>query len=138
MMSYIIITVIISITLFILYLINRSFEVKTEEKVQDFTLNIKSDCIVILSMEVCPYCIQLEEKIKNSKTKYTIITLNGNSSFKFDSTFLDLSLEERDNIILEVQKLFTNGYIQFPCIIVKNKVYRGIPKEDILNKIFNL
>lgn len=138
MLSYITIIVIILITLISLYLINQSFEVKTEEKVKDITLNIESDCIVILSLEECPYCIQLEEKIKNSKVKYTIVTLNGNSSFKFDSTFLELSLEERDNIILELQKLFTAGTILFPCIIVKNKLYKGIPKEDILNKIFNL
>jgi len=138
MLSYILIAAIISLTLFIFYLINRTFEVKTSDKIKEIVLDIKSDYIVILSLDECPHCIELDEKIKESKVKYTTITLKDNINFQFDSSFIELPLEERDNIIFELQKLFKDGIILFPCIIVKNKIYKGLPNEETLKKIFNL
>ena len=138
MLSYILIAAIISLTLFIFYFINRTFEVKTSDKIKEIVLDIKSDYIVILSLDGCPHCIELDEKIKESKVKYTTITLKDNINFQFDSSFIELPLEERDNIIFELQKLFKDGIILFPCIIVKNKIYKGLPNEETLKKIFNL
>tara|TARA_B100000287_G_C20663106_1_gene790826 strand:+ start:858 stop:1274 length:417 start_codon:yes stop_codon:yes gene_type:complete len=138
MLSYILIAAIISLTLFIFYLINRTFEVKTPDKIKEVVLDIKSDYIVILSLDGCPHCTELSEKIKESSVKYTTITLKDNINFQFDSSFIELPLEERDNIIIELQKLFKGGTILFPCIIVKNKIYKGLPNEETLKKIFNL
>jgi len=136
--TYIIITVILLLTLIILYSIIKTFDIETLEKPKEVSLDIKSDYIVILSLDGCPHCIHLNEKIKKSKSKYTVITLKDSATFNFDSAFLELSLEERNNIITELRKLFTEGILLFPCIIVKNKIYKGLQKEKILNNIFNL
>jgi glutaredoxin len=138
MLSYALIAVIISLTLFIFYLINRAFEVKPPDKIKETVLDIKSDHVVILSLEGCSYCKQLNEKIKESDVKYTTVTLKDNVNFEFDNSFTELPLEERDNIVSELQKLIKNGNALFPSIIVKNEIYEGLPNEEMLNKIFNV
>lgn len=140
MITYIAIAIIISITFYIVYTINNSFDIKLYEKSNKFTMNIDSDYYVILSLLKCPYCETLEEKIKDSKVKYTIITLQDDYSLKFDNTFLDIPLQERQSITQELKKLFINDSSEmlFPTIVFRNKIYNGLPDDETLKKLFKL
>ena len=63
-MKYIICVIVVIITLLIIHGLNLLFEpkIKTSKK-GEISLNIKSDYIVVLSQENCPYCKLLEESI---------------------------------------------------------------------------
>lgn len=139
-MKYIICSLIVIITLLIIYKINVSLETSKKIKKKDpIKFNILADCIVIMTKENCIYCEKLEEQIVKSDKKYTIIELTNDMTFKFDNTFTNLSLEERNNIIEETQKIFTpEQNMLFPTIISKNSVYSGLPQKEILSNIFNI
>lgn len=139
-MEYIICAIIIIFTLLIIYFINASFEYKLKpKKDESLNFNVMSDCIIVLIKENCPYCEELEEKITKSNVKYTIIKLTNDKTFEFDNTFTSLSVEERNNIIIETQNIFIPGQtILFPTIITKDNTYSGLPKKEIISKIFNI
>ncbi len=139
-MKYIICSLIVIITLLIIYKINMSLEKsKKFKKGSLIKFNILADCIVIVTKENCIYCEQLEEQIEKSDKKYTIIKLTDEMTFKFDNTFTNLTLDERNNIIEETQKIFApEKNTLFPTIISKNGVYHGLPQKEILSNIFNI
>ena len=140
MFKYIISALVVVITVFLIYKINVIFEnIKIKDKSQDLIkINIESDCVVILSRDSCPYCkILYEELNKNyNKSKYTIIKINPLGNLVFDDTFINLDISERENIIQEVTKL-ANGMVSFPTILVKNKIYKGLPQPEKIKEIFN-
>ena len=140
-MKYIISSVIIFLSLLIIYVLNYKLEYKEPKNIEKSAdkINILSDCIVILSKESCPFCIQLKDKIKNTNKKYTTITLNNMNGYDFDDTFTNLGVEERDNILFELDKVIKPGNpIYFPTVIVKDKIHFGLPKEEILSSIFDI
>lgn len=138
MTSYLLYAVIVITTLVIMYIINRLFgEITIKEPMKKKDYNIRTESIVILTQDKCPYCIKLEEMIENSTKKITRITLRSAGTFSFDSIFLDLPLEERDSIIKGVHEMFTDGVMLFPTIIHNNKVNVGLPNKAVVSSIFN-
>jgi hypothetical protein len=141
MLNVIILIILLIITGSSIYMIDKLFvennPVKPEGPVD--TINIFSDYIIILSMENCPYCENLQnDYISKTKEKYTIITYKSkDKTFSFDSNFLDMPTLERENIIDEVDK-FLQGPAIFPTIIHNKKITRGLVDKTILNKIFNI
>lgn len=103
------------------------------------TVEISSDYIIILSMEKCPYCeILQKDYISKTEEKHTIITYKSREkTFSFDTNFIDIPKEERENIIDEVDKLL-KGPFTFPTIIHNKKITRGLVDKTVLNKIFNI
>tara|TARA_B100001175_G_scaffold310101_1_gene312704 strand:- start:145 stop:369 length:225 start_codon:yes stop_codon:yes gene_type:complete len=58
--------------------------------------------------------------------------------FDFDDTFTNLSLDERTHILNEIEKIIKPGKsVMFPTIIVKDKLYYGLPQKEILTSIFD-
>ena len=146
MINYIIICSVILITIYLIYIINLSFETKTKSETENenenknesaLKLNILSDCIIVLSREDCPYCTLLEEQLVNYTKKHTVIKLNNLGNFKFDDTFTSLDIAERENIIEEVKKIINTGVVYFPTIIVNNKMHTGLPSLEKIKEIFN-
>ena len=139
-MQYIISGVLILLTFIIIYVLNYQLEYKNPAKIENLTdkVNILLDYIVILSKENCPYCTQLHNEIKTANKKYTIVTLNNMNRFDFDDTFTNLSLDERTHILNEIEKIIKPGKsVMFPTIIVKDKLYYGLPQKEILTSIFD-
>lgn len=136
MLTYILIFTMLIITLLCLYITNRIFESNITQTNSKHDVNIISDCIVILSIENCPYCEQFMDRIGETKSKYTVITMKQDSTFKFDDTFANLPLEERNNIITEVQKIYKRGQISFPTILIKNKIHTGLPNQTVIKEMF--
>jgi glutaredoxin len=103
------------------------------------TIDISSNYIIVLSMENCPYCeILQKDYISKTDEKYTVITYKSrHKTFSFDTNFIDIPTEERENIIDEVDK-FLKGPCTFPTIIHNKKITRGLVDKSILNKIFNI
>jgi len=136
MFKYLIGFIIILSSTIILYKINTVFEPKTILQKRP-VVNILSDCIVLLSKEDCPYCTELYTFIKDSKIKYTTITLTDDGTFKFDDVFTNLHIQERESIINETQKILTGGdTVIFPTIIKHTHVYKGLPKQEIITDLF--
>ena len=116
--------------------LDNSFKFKSKE---DIKFNILSDYIIVLSKQNCPYCVELEEKISKTKKQHTVITLTDEMTFIFDDTFTNLKEEERNSIITEMQKILIPGQeVLFPTIITQDNTYTGLPKEEIITKIFNI
>ena len=103
------------------------------------TIDILSDYIIVLSMENCPYCeILQKEYISKTDKKYTVITYKStNKTFIFDTNFIDIPTEERENIIVEVDK-FLKGAVIFPTIIHNKKITRGLSNKTVLSEIFKV
>ncbi len=140
MIAYIVIAAIITITFYIIYTLNDSFSVKLEEKQKKVKLDINSDYVIILTLNNCIFCEKLEEKIKDTKVKYTNISILEDFTLKFDSAFTDMSVKERQNITDELKKIFMGDIskLVFPTIIFKNTIYNGLPDDEILAKLFGL
>jgi hypothetical protein len=80
----------------------------------------------------------LDEMLKKyNKSKYTVVKISQNGGFIFDDTFTDLEISKRENIIQEVNKVIKGGIIYFPTLLVKNKMYTGLPTEEKLNELLN-
>ena len=85
----------------------------------------------------------VQENLKDlilDSLKYTIITIQDDYSLKFDNTFLDIPLQERQSITQELKKLFINdsSKMLFPTIVFRNKIYNGLPDDETLKKLFKL
>tara|TARA_B100000035_G_C21031820_1_gene568900 strand:+ start:83 stop:496 length:414 start_codon:yes stop_codon:yes gene_type:complete len=137
-MQYVQCFIIILITLSIIYYVDIFLLNNIEDSKLQNTVKLSADCIMILSKEDCPYCSILQDYIKNSKFKYTVITLTNEGTFSFDEAFISLSIEERNNMIEETEKIFKKGEVLFPIIVSKNKLFIGLPETKILDNIFNL
>ncbi len=122
-----------------LYMIDKLFAENISIKLEGplDTIEIFSDYIIILSMENCPYCeILYNDYISKTDKKHTVITYKSrDKTFRFDTNFIDIPKQERENIIDEVDK-FLKGPCTFPTIIHNKKITRGLVDKDLLNKIF--
>jgi thioredoxin-related protein len=126
------------VTLLVLYLINRTFNnFKIEKISMPFKLNVKSDKVIILSKNGCPWCEKLDPYIYNSKKECIKIVVNNDDTFKFDEKFANLKYEERETIIRGSRDLLENTGYYFPSLIYKNEYIIGFPEEKTLNKLFN-
>tara|TARA_Y100000389_G_scaffold181920_1_gene198059 strand:+ start:3878 stop:4291 length:414 start_codon:yes stop_codon:yes gene_type:complete len=126
------------VTLLILFLIKKKFDnFKIEKLSVPFKLNIKSDKVIVLSKNGCPWCEKLEPYIDNAKKDCIKIVVNNDDTFKFDEKFSDLNQEERETIIRGSRDLLENTGYYFPTLIYKNEYTIGFPDEKTLNKLFN-
>jgi glutaredoxin len=140
MLNHILSVSLIIATIYMIYLINNSFQDNTIN-VKDknyLEVNILADCVVILSRDGCPYCLMLDEMLKEYNTsKYTIVKVSQTGGFIFDDTFTNLEISKRENIIQEVTNVIKSGIVYFPTLLVKNKIHTGLPTKEKLNEIFN-
>ncbi len=136
--------IIILIVLFIItggaiYAIDKLFEINETPQPEGLinTVDISSDYIVVLTMENCPFCVELQ-KDYTSKTnkKYTDITYKKDGTLSFDDNYSSIPLDERESINNGVNKLLS-GKVLFPMIIFNKKVIRGLSDKPLLDKIFN-
>ena len=126
------------VTLLILFLVKKKFDnFKIEKLSVPFKLNIKSDKVIVLSKNGCPWCEKLEPYIHNAKKDCIKIVVNNDDTFKFDEKFSDLNQEERETIIRGSRDLLENTGYYFPTLIYKNEYIIGFPDEKTLNKLFN-
>jgi len=126
------------VTLLILFLVKKKFDnFKIEKLSVPFKLNIKSDKVIVLSKNGCPWCEKLEPYIDNAKKDCIKIVVNNDDTFKFDEKFSDLNQEERETIIRGSRDLLENTGYYFPTLIYKNEYTIGFPDEKTLNKLFN-
>tara|TARA_B110001452_G_scaffold253699_1_gene244642 strand:+ start:5026 stop:5433 length:408 start_codon:yes stop_codon:yes gene_type:complete len=125
------------ITFILLFIINRTFDRFKIEYKQPFKLNIKSDKIIILSKEGCPWCEKLEPELAKTKNDYVKILMNNDDTFRFDDNFTQLDQIERESIIKGVRDVMENAGYYFPTIIHNNEYILGFPEDEILKKIFN-
>jgi hypothetical protein len=145
MLNILIALILLIITGSSLYMIDKLFveniSIKPEGPVDKIdkidTIDISSDYIIVLSMENCPYCeILQKDYISKTDKKHTVITYKSrDKTFRFDTNFVDIPKQERENIIDEVDK-FLKGPSTFPTIIHNKKITRGLVHKDLLNKIF--
>ncbi len=130
---------ILIVLLNLFYNINLLFkDIKVPEIKKKFKLGIKSEKIIIISRNGCPYCNILDSKIADAKNDYTKILINNDGTYTFDSTFSQLDVSERKSITDGFERLKDNlGYV-FPTIMHKNYYNFGLPNDEVLNKIFNI
>jgi glutaredoxin len=142
MLNIIVCIILLIITGVSLYTVDKLFEknivINPTGTSESESLNILSDYIIILSMDGCPYCKILEsEYISKTDKKHTIITYNNKQkNFNFDTYFLEIPSEERENIIDNIDK-YLKGPTIFPSIIYKNKITKGLADKSILKTIFS-
>ena len=110
--------------------------IKTPEDIEIEPL--KTDKVVILSREQCPYCTHLKEKISDYKN-YTIINYKPNGSLEYDSQFSNLSIDERESITNTTDKFIKDSKdfgLYFPSILYGSESVIGLPTDNYINKIF--
>ena len=136
MMVVIYVCLILLVIILILSLNFLFFEKKSTNK--EVEISLKTDTIVILSRDGCPFCDKLDQKIIDSDAKYTKILYNLDDTYTFDETFSTLEKEERNEIIKELAKISTAGRLFFTTIIDQDKLHVGLPEDNEINKIFKL
>ena len=127
----------ILITIFLLFIIRRLFNNFKIEFNVPFKLNIKSEKVIVLSREGCPWCDKLEPELLAAKNSYTKIIMNDDGTFTFDETFTQLDKKERESIMKGSRHLMDNKGYYFPTIIYKNDYHLGLPDSKTLNAILN-
>jgi len=137
MLNLIVIIILFIITGSSLYMIDKLFEENIEIKPEGpiDTIDISTNFILVVSMEKCPYCeILHKDYLSKTDKRYSIITYKSGEQLSFDNNFLDIPPKDRENIIIELNKLL-QGEFAFPTIIHNKKIIRGL-KKDSLDKIF--
>ena len=99
-----------------------------------------TDKVVVLSKENCPFCSRLKTKLEDY-SNYTIINLNPDRSFSYNSDFTSLPIEERNSINNTTEKFIkdsssNNVGLYFPTVFHGSDVTIGLPSDVDLNKIF--
>ena len=144
MLELLISSLILITCIVILYFISNSFTnfseykkvIKNPEDVQIEPL--KTDKVVVLSREQCPYCTRLKEKLKGY-TNYTIVSYNPDGSLEYDSSFSDIPLSERESITTTLDKFIKDSKqfgLFFPTILYGSETVIGHPTDNGINKIF--
>ncbi len=135
---------IIILSIVFIYFINVMFTNFSEYKKviknpDDITIEpLKTDNVVILSREQCPYCTKIKDKLKEY-TNYTIISYNPDGSLEYDSSFSKLSLPERESITNTVDKFIKDSKdlgMFFPTVLYGSESIIGLPTDNMINKIF--
>ena len=135
---------IIILTLVAVYFLNVSFSNFSEykrvaKKPDDILITpLKTDKVVVLSRENCPYCTKIKDKLNNYKD-YMIINYKQNGSLDYDNEFTKLSEEERESITFTVNKFIEDSKslgLYFPTVLYGSEVHIGLPNDNNINKIF--
>tara|TARA_B100000900_G_C20602258_1_gene726138 strand:- start:1939 stop:2316 length:378 start_codon:yes stop_codon:yes gene_type:complete len=99
---------------------------------------LKTDRVVVLSREQCPFCTQMKEKLQGY-TNYTIINYKPNGTLEYDSEFSNMSIVERESITDTVDKFIKDSKdfgLYFPSILYGSESVIGLPTDNYINKIF--
>ena len=135
---------IIILSIAFIYFINVMFTNFSEYKKvikspDDITIeHLKTDNVVVLSREQCPYCTKIKDKLKEY-TNYTIISYNPDGSLEYDSSFSNMSLPERESITNTVNKFIKDSKdlgMFFPTVLYGSESIIGLPTDNMINKIF--
>ena len=144
MLELLILSLILITCIVILYFISNIFTnfseykkvIKNPEDVQIEPL--KTDKVVVLSREQCPYCTRIKEKLKGY-TNYTIVSYNPDGSLEYDSNFSDIPLSERESITTTLDKFIKDSKqfgLFFPTVLYGSETVIGHPTDNGINKIF--
>ena len=135
---------IIILTFVAVYFLNLSFSNFSEykrvaKKPDDILITpLKTEKVVVLSRENCPYCTKIKDKLNNYKD-YITINYNQNGSLDYDKEFTKLSEEERESITNTVNKFIEDSKslgLYFPTVLYGSEVHIGLPNDNKINKIF--
>ena len=128
----------------IVYFISNSFTNFSEYKKliqnpEDVEIEpLKTDKVVVLSREQCPYCTRIKEKLKDYKN-YTIVSYNPDGTLDYDSNFSFMTLPERESITTTVKKFIEDSKqfgLFFPTVLHGSETVIGLPTDNAINKIF--
>jgi|SaaInlV_125m_DNA_1040241.scaffolds.fasta_scaffold00537_7 glutaredoxin len=144
MLDFLIYSLILITCVVIVYLISNSFTNFSEykkiiQKPEDVEIKpLKTDKVVVLSREQCPYCTRIKEKLKDY-TNYTIVSYNPDGSLAYDSNFSNMTLPERESITTTIDKFIKDSKqfgLFFPTVLYGSQTVIGHPSDDGINKIF--
>jgi|TARA_B100001769_G_scaffold186119_1_gene147494 glutaredoxin len=110
--------------------------IKTPDDIQIKPL--KTDKVVVLSREQCPFCTQMKEKLQGY-TNYTIINYKPDGSLEYGSEFSNMSIDERESITNTTNKFIQDSKdfgLYFPTILYGSETVIGLPTDNYINKIF--
>ena len=99
---------------------------------------LKTNIVVVLSREQCPYCTKIKDKLKDY-TNYTIISYTPDGSLEYDSSFSNMPLSERESITNTVNKFIKDSKdfgMFFPTVLYGSESVIGLPTDNNINKIF--
>jgi len=135
---------IIILSIITVYFISTSFTNFSEykkviRKADDVTIiPLKTDTVVVLSRENCPYCNTIKNKLKDYKD-YIIINYNRDHSLDYGTDFTKLQPEERESITTTVNKFIDDSRqfgLFFPTVLYGSELNIGLPTDNMINKIF--
>ena len=99
---------------------------------------LKTEKVIVLSRENCPYCTTIKNKLTDYKD-YIIISYNPDNSLDYGDDFTKLSPEERESITTTVNKFIEDSKpfgLFFPTVLHGSELTLGLPTDNAINKIF--
>ena len=112
---------------------------KIVKKADDIVIiPLKTEKVIVMSRENCPYCTKIKNKLKNYKD-YIVINYNPDNSIDYGQEFTDLPLEERESITTTVDNFIEDSKpfgLYFPTVLYGSEVTTGLPTDNAINKIF--
>ena len=112
---------------------------KIVKKADDIVIiPLKTEKVIVMSRENCPYCTKIKNKLKNYKD-YIVINYNPDNSIDYGQEFTDLPLEERESITTTVDNFIEDSKpfgLYFPTVLYGSEVTIGLPTDNAINKIF--
>ncbi|MBA45919.1 MAG: hypothetical protein CMB31_04970 [Euryarchaeota archaeon] len=135
---------IIILSLIALYFLHTSFinfsEYKRVVRKPDdiVIIPLKTENVIVLSRENCPYCTKIKDKLKDYKD-YIIINYNLNSGLEYGEDFTKLPQEERESITTTLDKFIEDSKpfgMYFPTVLYGSELIIGLPTDNYINKIF--
>ncbi len=135
---------IIILSLISLYFLHTSFTNFSEykrvvRKPDDIVIiPLKTENVIVLSREKCPYCTKIKDKLKDYKN-YIIINYNSNGGLEYGEDFTKLPQEERESITTTLDKFIEDSKpfgMYFPTVLYGSELIIGLPTDNHINKIF--
>tara|TARA_B100000767_G_C19729677_1_gene521054 strand:+ start:1148 stop:1588 length:441 start_codon:yes stop_codon:yes gene_type:complete len=135
---------IIILSIIAVYFVSTSFTNFSEykkviKKPEDvIILPLKTETVVVLSREDCPFCTMIQTKLKDYKD-YIIIKYNRDNSLDYGDDFTKLQSEERESITNTVNKFIEDSKpfgLFFPTVLHGTELTLGLPTDNMINKIF--
>jgi len=135
---------IVILSLIALYFLNITFTNFSEykrvvTKPDDIVIiPLKTEKVIVLSRENCPFCTKIKDKLKDYKD-YIIINYNPDNSLDYGEDFIKLPQEERESITNTVDKFIEDSKpfgLYFPTVLYGSELIIGLPTDNYINKIF--